>query len=177
MSQTKYRSLAYPDCIQMHFRKSGQQKTTWNMIFFFCKLVLALRVVRGTVPSYLKATVKLYITSWHDYCDPLSRQFAAPSLRGPCARSSWLKFLSVLASKCWKQLTRCEGLLTLSCRHYFLLPFLWRIKCTSCLTHNKFYLAELKATLCCHFALTMCSLQDSRWGKVRNSERRTQFRA
>lgn len=43
-------------------------------------------------------------------------------------------------------------------------------KCTSCLTHNKFYLADLKCTLWCHFVLTMCSLQESRWGKVRKSE-------
>lgn len=176
MSQTKYRSLAYPDCIQMHFRKSGQQKTTWNIIFFLQtgagpqggeRNRSFLPQSYGQTLHYILA--RLLWSAVETICRPVTPRPLRSLILVKVLLCSGFKVLE--AAHPMRRLTNIE------LPSLFSAPIPVAYKGTSCLTHNKFYLAELKATLCCHFALTMCSSQDSRRGKVRNSERRTQSRA
>ncbi|KAM4570246.1 uncharacterized protein PAE49_009455 [Odontesthes bonariensis] len=69
----------------------------------FKTLVLAYRAVEGTAPSYLQAMVKPY-TPARPLRSVATRCLAAPSLRGPCARSTRSRLFSVLAPRWWNDL-------------------------------------------------------------------------
>ncbi|XP_075313226.1 uncharacterized protein LOC142373735 [Odontesthes bonariensis] len=69
----------------------------------FKTLVLAYRAVEGTAHSYLKAMVKHY-TPTRPLRSAANRRLAAPSLRGPCARSTRSRLFSVLAPRWWNDL-------------------------------------------------------------------------
>ncbi|KAI7908531.1 reverse transcriptase, partial [Pyricularia oryzae] len=69
----------------------------------FKTLVLAYRAVKGTAPSYLQAMVKPY-TPARPLRSAASGRLVAPSLRGPCCRSTRSRLFSVLAPQWWNEL-------------------------------------------------------------------------
>ena len=69
----------------------------------FKTLVLAYRALKGTAPSYLQALVKSYTPS-RPLRSATSERLVAPSLRGPCGRSTRSRLFSVLAPQWWNEL-------------------------------------------------------------------------
>ncbi|XP_068571416.1 uncharacterized protein, partial [Cebidichthys violaceus] len=69
----------------------------------FKPLVLAYRAVKGTDPYYLQAMVKPY-TPARPLRSAASGRLVAPSLRGPCGRSTRSQLFSVLAPQWWIEL-------------------------------------------------------------------------